>query len=433
MTKGGIAIVGRLLCLLGATLGAVGLFGWIAGARSLNTILPGQPPMMPNAAVALLLSGLTGALRCRQDMRRGRKLVCDLAGLLVLAIGVATLAEYLLGMELGIDQLLMHSEAGHYPGRMAPLTAIALVCLGSALLLLDIRPTARGRPSEWLSLSAGLIGLTALTGMLLGATPPYRVGSDFVGVAIPTAASLLLVCFGLLLERPTAGLMQIATARGPGGVLVRRVVLPTVLGPVLLATLMMPLLHALRIVNFPLAIAVIVLATTVIGLVLVVITAAHLNWADAALRASEAKLSALISVAPDAIISIDEDQRITLFNDSAEQMFGYSKSKVVGAPVGVLIPERFRAIYRQEVERFAANQGPPRRLERPSGVAIFGLRKNGEEFPPTRPSPSSRLAGNECSPSCSATSRRSSESNASRVSSRRSERSSLLRWTPQKR
>ena len=157
--------------------------------------------------------------------------------------------------------------------------------------------------------------------------------------------------------------------------------LPTILGPVLLAMLMMPLLHALRFVNFPLAIAVIVIATTVIGLALVVIAAAHLNWADAALRASEARLSTLISVAPDAIISIDEDQRITLFNDSAEQMFGYSKSEVVGAPVGILIPERFRSIYRQRVKRFAANQGPPRRLRRRGGVPIFGLRKNGEEFP----------------------------------------------------
>ncbi|HEY6562489.1 MAG TPA: PAS domain S-box protein [Polyangiaceae bacterium] len=102
--------------------------------------------------------------------------------------------------------------------------------------------------------------------------------------------------------------------------------------------------------------------------------------ANAALRLSEAKSSGIVSIAADAIISIDNDQRITLFNGGAEGIFGYSQAEAIGAPLDILIPERFRAMHREHLERFAAgDQGSRRMGER--GAAILGLRKNGEEFP----------------------------------------------------
>jgi PAS domain S-box-containing protein len=111
--------------------------------------------------------------------------------------------------------------------------------------------------------------------------------------------------------------------------------------------------------------------------------------ANDALRLSEAKSSGIVSIAADAIISIDRDQRIALFNEGAETIFGYSKAEVIGAPLEILLPERFRASHRQHVERFASGADGARRMgER--GRAILGLRKNGQEF---RPSPCSKVGG----------------------------------------
>jgi PAS domain S-box-containing protein len=98
------------------------------------------------------------------------------------------------------------------------------------------------------------------------------------------------------------------------------------------------------------------------------------------LRLSEAKSSGIVSISADAIISIDENQSITLFNEGAEKIFGYSKAEAIGASLDMLIPERFRANHREQVATFAAGQATSRSVgkrERP----IFGLRKNGEEFP----------------------------------------------------
>ena len=101
---------------------------------------------------------------------------------------------------------------------------------------------------------------------------------------------------------------------------------------------------------------------------------------ELALRESEAKFSGIISISADAIISVDEDQRITIFNDGAERIFGYTKAEVVGAPLDLLLPARLRDQHRRHVEGFSAGQTTARQMgER--NATIVGLRKSGEEFP----------------------------------------------------
>jgi len=102
--------------------------------------------------------------------------------------------------------------------------------------------------------------------------------------------------------------------------------------------------------------------------------------AEEAVRLLEAKSSGILAVSADAIVSIDENQRITLFNEGAEKIFGYSREEAIGAALALLLPERFRAIHRRHVDRFEAGREVARRMGERSMV-IFGLRKNGEEFP----------------------------------------------------
>jgi PAS domain S-box-containing protein len=101
--------------------------------------------------------------------------------------------------------------------------------------------------------------------------------------------------------------------------------------------------------------------------------------ADAALRVSEAKFSGIVSIAADAIVTVDEQQRITVFNEGAEQIFGYTKSEVIGTPLERLIPERFRLVHAGHFARFASGPVAARRMAERQD--IVGLRKNGREFP----------------------------------------------------
>jgi PAS domain S-box-containing protein len=97
-------------------------------------------------------------------------------------------------------------------------------------------------------------------------------------------------------------------------------------------------------------------------------------------RLSDAMFSGISAVSADAIISVDDAHRITMFNEGAQSIFGYTPDEILGAPLNLLIPERFRAVHRQHIEKFAAGQQTARHMAA-RNARIYGLRKNGEEFP----------------------------------------------------
>ena len=97
------------------------------------------------------------------------------------------------------------------------------------------------------------------------------------------------------------------------------------------------------------------------------------------LRTSEAKLAGIVSIAADAIVSVDDAQRITLFNQGAERIFGYAPSEVLGQHLDILIPERYRASHHRHVEGFGEGRIDARRMG--DRAEIFGRRKSGELFP----------------------------------------------------
>jgi PAS domain S-box-containing protein len=89
--------------------------------------------------------------------------------------------------------------------------------------------------------------------------------------------------------------------------------------------------------------------------------------------------SGFLAISADAVIAVDEEQRIIFFNEGAEQIFGYTADEVGGEYLAMLLPERFRPTHRGHVEGFGAAHGRARLMgERQE---ISGLRKSGEEFP----------------------------------------------------
>lgn len=97
------------------------------------------------------------------------------------------------------------------------------------------------------------------------------------------------------------------------------------------------------------------------------------------LQASEARLQAAVGGTLDAIITIDEDQRIRMFNRGAETIFGYAAAEVLEQPLERLLPEAFRDVHRDHVEAFGASDDAARPMGERGEIA--GRRKDGELFP----------------------------------------------------
>jgi len=102
----------------------------------------------------------------------------------------------------------------------------------------------------------------------------------------------------------------------------------------------------------------------------------ELSEVEDKLREYQEQLKGIVEAAMDAIIAVDDEQRIQVFNAAAERMFGCRASDAIGAPLEQFVPERFRAIHREHLREAGIPPQPmggPRRL--------WGLRSDGSEFP----------------------------------------------------
>jgi PAS domain S-box-containing protein len=105
----------------------------------------------------------------------------------------------------------------------------------------------------------------------------------------------------------------------------------------------------------------------------------HQSQIAASLRLSEAKLAGILASAMDAIITIDEDQRIVLFNAAAEKMFRCPAAEALGESLDRFLPERFIVAHRDHIRVFGETKVTQRTMGK--SRQLFGLRSDGEEFP----------------------------------------------------
>jgi PAS domain S-box-containing protein len=100
--------------------------------------------------------------------------------------------------------------------------------------------------------------------------------------------------------------------------------------------------------------------------------------AEEALRESEARLGALLDAAPDASVIVDKQGLIVRVNTQAEWQFGYAREELLGRPVELLLPERFRGSH---VRHRASYQDAPRARPMGRGLDLYARRKDGSEIP----------------------------------------------------
>jgi PAS domain S-box-containing protein len=97
------------------------------------------------------------------------------------------------------------------------------------------------------------------------------------------------------------------------------------------------------------------------------------------LAAREAFLSGILDGAGDAIITMDETHQILSFSKSAERIFGYTASEIVGQPLDVLLPPLLIQAHRQHIQNFEQSSDASRFMG--SRREVYGRRKDGTEFP----------------------------------------------------
>ncbi|HAV63579.1 MAG TPA: hypothetical protein DCY13_14585 [Verrucomicrobiales bacterium] len=178
-------------------LGALVLFGWHTGQRSLLQISADFAPMQYNTALCFVLAG-GGLLAALHQFPR----VALGAGALLAAFAAITLAQYALSADFGIDQIFMRHyvtvESSH-PGRFAPNTGVAFLLFGVGLMWTGWPWPVPGKTSFPALMGTVVIalGVVSLFGYLTGIRATYGWG-QLTRMAVHTAGGFLVLGMGLL-------------------------------------------------------------------------------------------------------------------------------------------------------------------------------------------------------------------------------------------
>ncbi|MEE8107473.1 MAG: response regulator [Planctomycetota bacterium] len=186
-----------LLGLVTTALGLTVIVGWHVGNRTLIQVLPQFVPMQYNTALGFVFCGSGLLLHLFWKKR-----TAGAAGALATLVGGLTLVQYVGGISLGIDELLMKHditvETSH-PGRMAPNTAVCFTLVGLALALRS-RRGSEGRARLFRVILASLafgLGAVALAGYFTHLETAYGWG-NLTRMAVHTSIGFILVSGGLL-------------------------------------------------------------------------------------------------------------------------------------------------------------------------------------------------------------------------------------------
>src|SRR6516165_8727148 len=267
------------------------LLGWQFDIELLRAAVPGRTPVNPATALTLLLAAC--ALWMHHHARGGPdsapvRCLAVAAASLVIAMGVITLTGYFIGHNLGVDQILFGAQL--VSNRIAPNTGFALLLIGVALWLLNSQRGSWRTLEQLVALFPIGVALISLLGYAYSAEGMYGLG-ELQRMALPTAASLLVLGIGILCARPDVGFVSAIVSDHAGGILARRMLPVAILVPAGLGWLTLSGQRA-ALFNEELGLAIAAAVTIFAFVAFIATTARSLSQADRVQKASERHLAA---------------------------------------------------------------------------------------------------------------------------------------------
>ena len=206
----------RFLCAVLVVLCSLVVTGWYLRIGQLVQVDDDLTSMKLNGALALAAIA-AGHLARRSALRLG------LFGFGLL-VGLLVTAEYVISVNLGIDELLVDDftgTEGRLPGRPAESTAVCLVLLGAAGVAVDL---GRNRLAQWLAGVPLVVGMVAVYGYLYGIDSLYQVG-PYSSMSVLTAVGLVVLSLATWFSVP-GGFMQWVSFGDDTGAALQRMLVP---------------------------------------------------------------------------------------------------------------------------------------------------------------------------------------------------------------
>ena len=212
------------------------LLGWHFQIDVLKSIAPGFVSMKFNTAVCIVLVAIAHINLVFNGHEKKWHAISHFSMSLVLAISIATALQYILKIDLGIDELFYPDPKDvltGFPGRLAPVTAASFTLLWLAYVCVHFPPIPFYRLAQSILLITGLISFQALVAYSLGIQSSFGIALH-TRIALHTALCLILLVAAFLLSIARYGYMRIILAPNYTGQSVRNLITMAIFVPPLL-------------------------------------------------------------------------------------------------------------------------------------------------------------------------------------------------------
>jgi len=350
------------------------LTGWTLHRQWMKSILPGQVAVKANTAVCFLLIGIALWILRREDspIAIAGKRLAKTAAVVASMIGLISFLEFVMGWELGIDQLLFTAGVEDFPGSarvglMSPLAGLGFFGLGLALLMLGSKSKTTRWWAQVLLVGVSISGMFGILDFVL--TPQ----TTHTYISPVTALVLFLLAFGILFARTGWGLAALVASEGSGGTATRRLLPAATLVPLVIAWLRWEG-QGIGLYSDWTGVALMTVSCSVLLSGLTIWTGFTIDSSERERLLSQEnvdRLASIVECSNDAIIGKTTEGVITSWNPGAEAIYGYSAEEIIGKSISIVIPP-------DRQEEFATILEKIRQGQRISHYDTERLRKGGQ-------------------------------------------------------
>ncbi|MFA5926014.1 MAG: ATP-binding protein [Parcubacteria group bacterium] len=205
--------------------GLAALIGWQFNIEILKRIYLNFPVIAPNTAFSFILVG-AALLFFSLNGKAARRIqpLFFFLSFIVFLVGLLTLIEYLIGLDLKIDKTFFAQKMGEKVVRMSPQSALNFIAVGLSLLFFSRNTKRAITIGQSIIILTGFISLVSLLGFVYNISALYTI-STYKGMAAHTAVSFVAIFAGILFLRPEAGFIRVFCGKELSGHVSRRLFL----------------------------------------------------------------------------------------------------------------------------------------------------------------------------------------------------------------
>lgn len=375
----------RVFAIITIGISVLALIGWMLDVDWLIRLPGSTIGMNPVSAISLILAGVSFLILVSNEQLQPRRGVVLFFSVLVLVLGLVKILSLLIDSDWALDNLLFYNEITRgVRDKMSPVTAVCLIFLGSAILLLTTKKSLQVRIAQVFALLIGLAAWLLQLGYIYKVPSFYRETSFYGPMGLYTALAFVCMAIAVLLSRPDQGIMKPLTRLSSGSIVIRLIMPAAVIVPTVLGWLGM-FGDWLGIYEAEFGVAVYTLMFIIIFLALAWYTASTLNARDIqrkevsdALQKSEEELSSIFNGAPDAVVVINENGEVVKWNPEAEKLFLWTRQEAIGSSLrDLVIPDEYKEAHDNGMARFLKS-GKANIVGKT--VDVKAIRKNKKEF-----------------------------------------------------